>query len=136
MRLKRLLWLAFLALVSAALMSTYGKWEYLTFRHQGEFIEPFEESLRQSEFNPSWGELVRVVAYSDKSAQVYTKSGQIAYMVYFQRQGEGRWQMVCSDYCRASNGSNRCFFPWYALGDLFTQIGYYSPGRGCSNRGY
>ena len=124
-----------IALFLVLALGTYGKWEMLTYHHEQEFREVIERDLQENMWSPTAG-FLRVIEYGAESAKVYTKSGRIQYMIYYQRDMDNQWDRVCSNYCLASNGSNRCFFPWYSPSSFWDQVAYYSHGRGCESKGY
>lgn len=116
-------------------LRTYVRWELLTYQHEREFREAIERGLEENMWNPT-ADFLRVIDYRSRNAQVFTKSGRVEYMVYFRRNHKNEWEQACYDYCKASNGSNRCFFPWYSLGSSWTQVVHYSPNKGCKSKGY
>lgn len=95
---------------------TYGKWEYLTWKHSAELKSALQDELYQSDLSRE-PLLLKVIRYTDQNAQVFTilwQKGGGDRMFYLRKESNGEWKVYDGELCTTSNGLARCFFPWYS----------------------
>lgn len=110
-----------LVAVSSLFTSTYGKWEYLSWKHGKEFEQAYKAPLNwKARVDLLPPKFMKVIEYSNQKAKLLVaEDGGQQLMFYFKR-NENQWVVDKRAWCSTSSTScAKCHFPWYG-GDLIS----------------
>lgn len=75
------------------LIFTYGKWEYLSYKHSSEFSNPIQASIKEGCFLETPIK-IKVMKYSDNNATIFMKGkSKSTYLIYFYKLN-GQWTLL------------------------------------------
>ncbi len=90
MRLTSFLWTIIL-IIFLWLILTYGRWEYLSYMHQDEFVDPIHNVFTEWCVLGDSPQTIKVMHYSDDRATIWMKGeSESTYLIHFHKNGDNR----------------------------------------------